>query len=48
MFPPVTVISEHQSKRAALERAYSLPPNHTALRIEGPKGERINRDAIES
>jgi hypothetical protein len=46
--PPVTVISEHRSKRAALERAYSLPPNHTALKIEGPNGARIDRDAIES
>lgn len=39
--------SEHNSKREALERAYDLPSRHLAIRIEGPHGERIERDAIE-
>ena len=45
--PPVEFASEHNSKREALERAYDLPPHFTAIRIVGPRGERIERDALE-
>ena len=45
--PPEEFFSEHNSKREALERAYDLPPRQLAIRIEGPHGERIERDAIE-
>jgi hypothetical protein len=45
--PPVELLSEHNSKREALERAYDLPPHHIAVLIEGPNGERIERDALE-
>jgi hypothetical protein len=44
--PPIEFFSEHNSKREALERAYDLPPRHLAVRIEGPHGELIERDAI--
>jgi hypothetical protein len=39
--PPIEFSTEH---REALERAYDLPPHYTAVRIEGPHGERLESD----
>jgi hypothetical protein len=47
MSPPVEFCSECNSKREALEQAYDLPPHYIAVRIEGPRGERIERDVLE-
>ena len=45
--PPIEFYTEHNSKREALERAYDLPPHYTAVRIEGPHGERLESDDLE-
>ena len=45
--PPVEICSEHNSKQEAIERAYSLPPRHIAIRIEGPPSKRTEHDTLE-
>ena len=45
--PPIEYSSECNSKGEAVERAYELPPQCIAVRIEGPHGERIGVEALE-
>jgi len=45
--PPIEYCSECNSKGEAIERAYDLPPQCIAVRIEGPHGERIGSEALE-
>jgi hypothetical protein len=45
--PPIEYCSECNSKGEAIERAYDLPPQCKAVRIEGPHGERIGAEALE-
>jgi len=45
--PPVEFCSECNSKGDAIERAYHLPPQCIAVRIEGPHGERIDSKVLE-
>ena len=45
--PPVEFCSECNSKGEAIERAYNLPPQCIAVRIEGPHGERIDSKVLE-
>jgi len=45
--PPIEFCCECNSKGEAIERAYDLPRQCVAVRIEGPHGERIDAEALE-
>jgi hypothetical protein len=45
--PHIEYCSECSSKGEAIERAYDLPSQCIAVRIEGPHGERIGAETLE-